>query len=88
MLVSQGKDLILNFQQFYFFTAIHCIAQVSIKLSALVACCFKMCAAFFFKHRIQCFISENLVFGSRLKSTVDPERKPLQISSSKVERKI
>lgn len=79
--------MILNFQQFYFFAVIHCIAQVSIKLYALVACCFKTCTDFIFlKHKIQCFVSENLIFGTPLKSTLDPERRPLEIPFSKSDR--
>lgn len=45
-----------------------------------------MCADFFFSNRIQCFISENFIFVTCLKSALDRERKPLQISSSKAER--
>lgn len=41
---------------------------------------------FIFTERVQHFISENLLFGNHLKSTMDPGRKPLQMSPSVAER--
>lgn len=85
MPISQGKDLILNFKQFYFFTVIYCIAQFSIKLSALVVCCFKMCADFFLNTEFSVLFLKTLYLGP-IWNQVDPESRPLQTSSSKEER--
>lgn len=88
MMISLGKYLILNFQQFYFFAVIHCIAQIYTKLYALVACCFKMCADFFLNTKFSVSFLKTWYFGTPLKSTLDPERRPLEIPFSISDKKI